>query len=159
MQPLTGQQRLRRDLVTGNRLLFNPALQLLILNQLNWELESEVNWQNHQLISSKAVLAKEKGMREMHDLAAGMKDAIAKLKQTAINAKIGLDSEITRANVNADKVNSLTADLSSANKEVEDFLGESGSNFPPSAASATPPVTTPLKPDINGVTLNPGTSK
>lgn len=103
-------------------------------------------------------------MREVHDLASGMREAIASIRKNAVDAKNGLASEIVRANVNADKVKSLTDDLKEANKEVESFLGESGSNFPPSGDSNTQQqdglnkgVQTGVKPetDINGVTLTP----
>lgn len=69
-------------------------------------------------------------MKEVFDLANGMREAIANLKQSHINAKAELASEITRANVNAKKVQSLAQELKTANKEVESFLGETGSNFP-----------------------------
>jgi hypothetical protein len=149
---LTDRQRLMTDLVTGNRLLLDPALQFLILNQLSWALDSEVNWQNHLIYSS---IVREKDMREVHDLAAGMKEMIAGVKRAAAEAKNSLSAEINRAHVNADKVKSMTDDLKSANLEVEDFLGESGSNFPPSGNSDTPHAHA----DSNGVTLNPGARK
>lgn len=78
-------------------------------------------------------------MREVHDLASGMKDAIAKIKQAASDAKSGLHAEIGRAQVNASKVVAMTTDLKAANLEVESFLGESGSNFPPDGPDSSTP--------------------
>lgn len=102
-------------------------------------------------------------MKEVHDLAAGMRQAIAGIKQAAVDAKSNLASEISHAQANADKVNSLTADLRAANKEVDDFLGEVGSNFPPSGVDSSIPPSTGNsvtgKADINGVILNTGETK
>lgn len=96
-------------------------------------------------------------MREVHDLAAGMKEAIAGIKKAAADAKSSLAVEISRAHVNAGKVQTMTSDLKSANLEVEEFLGESGSNFPPPGEELnTPP---PLTADINGVTINSNVKK
>lgn len=89
-------------------------------------------------------------MREVHDLASGMKDAINKIKQAAADAKSGLHAEIGRAQVNAGKVQAMTADLKAANLEVESFLGESGSNFPPGEDSNTHELGSP---DRNGVRI------
>lgn len=97
-------------------------------------------------------------MKEVHDLASGMKEAIASIKKISADAKNSLAVEISRAQTNASKVKSLATDLKSANLEVEDFLGETGSNFPSSEESATPRVVGP-KPDINGVILNPEAKK
>lgn len=94
-------------------------------------------------------------MREVKDLASGMKDAIANIKKLSTDAKSGLLSEIDRAKVNASKVTSFTQELSDANKEVEAFLGDTGSNFPTSEPSPTPAVKPKPHTDINGVTLNP----
>ena len=94
-------------------------------------------------------------MREVHDLAAGMKDAIAGIKKLAVDAKNGLNMEINRAQANASKVTALTADLKEANLEVEGFLGETGSNFPPSGTGSPIPPSSGGKADINGVTKNP----
>jgi len=98
-------------------------------------------------------------MREVHDLAAGMKDAIAGIKKLALDAKSGLNTEISRAQTNATKVNALTADLKAANLEVESFLGESGSNFPPSGEDLNTQPSAGVKADHNGVVLNPDTKK
>ena len=98
-------------------------------------------------------------MQEVKDLAAGMRGLMAGLRKLNVDAKNRLTSEVTRAQVNAQKAMSLATELSDANREVEDFLGESGSNFPPSEDSDTPPAVTLLKPDINGVSLHPDTLK
>jgi hypothetical protein len=93
-------------------------------------------------------------MREVKDLAAGMKDLLAGLRKANVDAKGALMSEVTRAQGNAKKVQSVAADLREANKEVEEFLGETGSNFPPSEDSKTPQQDGHNKADINGVTVN-----
>lgn len=147
MPPFTDQQRLTKDLATGHRLQYSPALQLLILVQVNWELE-------HEIVKQNRLNLREVQMREVHDLAAGMKDAIAGIRKLAVDAKNGLNTEIGRAQSNADKVRALTADLKSANLEVESFLGESGSNFPPSGGDSSTPPSTGAHADVNGVTLN-----
>ena len=94
-------------------------------------------------------------MREVHNLAAGMKQAIASLKKSATDARAQLDLEMTRATDNVGKVHSVVSDLKAANIEVETFLGDTGSNFPSSGGLVTP--STPA--DINGVTVNPGATK
>ncbi len=92
-------------------------------------------------------------MREVKELAAGMKEVMASLRKESANAKAHFMSEVERAKVNAQKVKSVANELSEANREVEDFLGETGSNFSSSEESVTQPP--PLvKPDINGVIKN-----
>lgn len=93
-------------------------------------------------------------MREVKNLAAGMKDAVASLRKLSADAKSNLDVEISRANVNAGKVNSLAKELKEANLEIEEFLGETGSNFPSSEESDTQPPDAAGHADKNGVTLN-----
>ena len=101
-------------------------------------------------------------MQEVKDLAAGMRGLLANLRKLNVDAKNKLVSEVIRAEINAQKAMSLATELSDANKEVEDFLGESGSNFPSSEALVTPPVVGEKrqleyprpKADLNGVTLN-----
>ena len=101
-------------------------------------------------------------MQEVRDLAAGMRGLMADLRKLNVDAKNKLTSEVSRAHVNAQKAMSLAGELSDANKEVEEFLGESGSNFPPSEASDTPPVAGPKEAPhyprtlSNGVTVNEG---
>lgn len=91
-------------------------------------------------------------MREVKNLASGMREAIANIKKLSTDAKSGLDAEVSRALVNADKVRTFTNELRDANLEVEQFLGDTGSNFPPSDGN-TPPHDGP-KPDLNGVMVN-----
>lgn len=88
-------------------------------------------------------------MREVKDLASGVRDAVANVKKMTLEAKAALDAEIARSNVNTDKIKSLTKELKDANTEVEAALGETGSNFPQSEERKT---------DLNGVTLK-GPSK
>lgn len=101
-------------------------------------------------------------MQEVRDLAAGMRGLMAGLRKLNVDAKNKLTSEVERAHVNAQKAMSLAGELSDANKEVEEFLGESGSNFPPSEVSDTPPVAGPKEAPhyprtlSNGVTVNEG---
>lgn len=101
-------------------------------------------------------------MQEVKDLAAGMRGLMAGLRKLNVDAKNKLTSEVARAQVNAQKAISLATELSDANKEVEEFLGESGSNFPPLEDSAIPPATGQKREMehhtqrtlSNGVTLN-----
>lgn len=99
----------------------------------------------------------ENEMREIKELAVGLKESLAALKSASAGAKASLVSEMERAKVNAQKVQSLALELKDANTEVEDFLGDTGSNFPSSEGSSTPPPV--LKTDTNGVTLNPEAGK
>lgn len=92
-------------------------------------------------------------MREVKNLASGMREAIANIKKLSTDAKAGLDNEVSRALVNADKVRTFTSELRDANLEVEQFLGDTGSNFPPSDGS-TPPQSGAIKADVNGVIVN-----
>lgn len=94
-------------------------------------------------------------MREVHNLAAGMKEAIASLRKAAVDARAGLDLEVSRAAGNVEKVQSVTADLKAANIEVESFLGDTNSNFPSSGDSTG----SGGQADINGVTINPELKK
>ena len=99
-------------------------------------------------------------MREVRDLAAGMKEAIASLRKASADAKAALSEEMSRATGNADKVRTFIKELKEANQEVEAFLGEAGSNFPPSEDSVIqqPHMRkmehTVRRADINGVMLN-----
>lgn len=95
-------------------------------------------------------------MREVKDLASGMKEAIANVKKLTTDAKAGLNNEIGRALTNADKVRTFTRELKDANLEVESFLGDTGSNFTPEDGNTQQHDGNPQKPDINGVTLNKG---
>jgi len=167
MPQSTDPQRLTTDLVSGNRLTQDLSLQSLILSQLERQLDAGVSLlnQGYSLILAESV---EDNMQEVKDLAAGMRGLMANLRKLNVDAKNRLTSEVTRAEVNAQKAMSLASELSDANKEVEDFLGESGSNFPPSEASDTQPqvgekrkIEEPQirKGDINGVVLNPDAPK
>jgi hypothetical protein len=142
-----GLRRSMTDSVTGKRMQLDPVLQLLVLNNVKWELDAELFYQNNSI--------RDHNMREVRDLAAGMKQAIAGLKQSAVDAKNNLNAEIAHAQVNAEKVNALTADLKAANLGVDSFLGETGSNFPPSGTVLSTPPSAVGKADANGVTLNP----
>lgn len=103
-------------------------------------------------------------MQEIRELASGMKSAIASLKQGAVDAKGLLATEMGRAKVNNEKVLAMATDLKSANLEVEEFLGETRSNFPSdekksnthqSAGTDAPKEEfVPTHADMNGVTLN-----
>ena len=145
-------QRLQSDLASGNRLRYNAALQILVLKQLERILETEVIYIN------RLIYLQEDQMKEVHDLATGMKELIASIKRDSANAKGALVTEAMRAKDNAAKVHSIAADLKEANKEVEEFLGETGSNFPPAGETLNTPAVKP-KTDINGVTLNPEATK
>lgn len=90
----------------------------------------------------------ENEMREIKELSVGLRESLAALKSVSVGAKAALVSEMAIAKVNAQKVQALAAELHEANKEVEAFLGETGSNFSSLEDSSTP------KPDSNGVTLN-----
>ena len=98
-------------------------------------------------------------MREVRDLAAGMKEAIVSLRQASADAKAALFEEMSRANANADKVRSFIKELKEANQEVESFLGEAGTNFPPSETPETVHSHRKMeharpRADMNGVVLN-----
>jgi hypothetical protein len=139
MQLFMDQQHLTVDSANGNRLIQDLSLQSLILSQLERQLDAGVSLlnQGYPLIPVESV---EDNMQEVKDLAAGMRGLMADLRKVNVDAKNKLTSEVARAHVNAQKAMSLATELSDANKEVEDFLGESGSNFPPSGTLATPPV-------------------
>lgn len=118
---------------------------LLVLHRLNQELELWVLQENEWLRGD--------SMREVKELAAGMKEVMASLRKSSADAKSEFMSEVERAKINAQKVKAVAGELRDANKEVEDFLGETGSNFPPSEGSSTPAPPSG-KPDVNGVIKN-----
>lgn len=91
-------------------------------------------------------------MREVSDLATSMKGAISALRKIHADARAEFEKEVTRANLNAGKVKALTSGLKEANSQVESFLGEAGTNFPPETEVSEKPHT-----DLNGVTLHKGT--
>jgi len=133
----------------GNRLQQDIALCTLLLHGVNRALQEWVELENQRLWTEK--------MREVKELAAGMKDVLASLRKGSADAKAHFMSEAARAQVNASKVKSLALELSEANAEVEDFLGDSGSNFSSSETSDTQPQTGTA--DINGVTINKESQK
>lgn len=134
-------------LENGNRFSQDVVLRTLVEHGLSKAL--------FQFVSSENELVWENEMREIKELAVGLKESLAALKSASAGAKASLVSEMQRATVNAQKVHSLAAELKEANTEVEDFLGESGSNFPSSETSSTPAP----KLDSNGVSLNTETAK
>jgi len=103
-------------------------------------------------------------MQEVRDLTAVLSDAISFVRQAHATAKETLTAEVAKARVNVDKVTSLTQEFKRANLELEAFIGGTASNFPP--ADSELPGQEKLtgnnshltKPDINGVSLNKGTS-
>lgn len=140
------------DLGNGSRLENDTHLQWLILKHLEYTLDKEVSEQN-RLISSQ--YARDEDMREIKDLASGMKQTIANLKQMTVNAHGALNAEIKHAQTNAQKVQAFTQELKDANLEVDGFLGETGSNFPSSEDLDTQAAPSTLtKADINGVSKN-----
>lgn len=128
----------------GNRLDQDHVLCTLLLSGVSQSLEDFVASENRKLWVEQ--------MREVKELAAGMKEVLAGLRKDSANAKGQFMAEAERAKINANKVRSLAVELSEANKEVEEFLGETGSNFPPTEASEASPTPLP-KADINGVTI------
>ena len=134
-------------LENGNRFSQDVVLRTLVEHGLSKAL--------FQFVSSENELVWENEMREIKELAVGLKESLASLKSASAGAKASLVSEMDRAKVNAQKIQSLATELKEANTEVEDFLGESGSNFPSSEVSSTPAT----KPDANGVTVNPEAQK
>lgn len=94
-------------------------------------------------------------MREVRDLAAGMRELIAGLRKDNAAAKSELHAEVARAKSNSQKVRSFARDLKEANLEVESMLGETGSNFPPLEESDTQAPNGQAT-DVNGVTKHKG---
>lgn len=118
-----------------------------IMAQLQRELDAEVISQNKQ-----ARLQRDMDMREVSGMAQTLRDAIATLKSKTASATAAFQAEVNNSNVNIDKVTSLTSELKAANQEVEQMLGQSGSNFTP--ATSAEPISTLGPPDINGVQIN-----
>lgn len=88
-------------------------------------------------------------MREISNIALVMRENIASLKAKAQAATDAFQAEVSNSLASIDKVHSMTQELKAANKEVEQMLGQSGSNFTPAGSGSTlgPP-------DINGVQVN-----
>lgn len=145
MRPFMDQPVLMTGSDNGNRLDQDHVLCTLLLNGVNQSLQEFVVFENRKLWAEQ--------MREVKELAAGMKEVLASLRKDSADAKGQFMSEAERARINANKVRSLAVELSEANKEVEEFLGESGSNFPHTEASQAFPTPLP-KADINGVSVN-----
>ena len=88
-------------------------------------------------------------MQEISDMATAMRASIASLKVKAKTATDAFQAEVNNSHTNIDKVTSMTQELKTANQEVEQMLGQSGSNFTPAGS-----VDTLGPPDINGVRVN-----
>lgn len=97
---------------------------------------------------------KEHNMREIQNLAQVMRDTISDLKKQATDAASGFQTEVGHTKDNIAKVQSLTQELQDANKEVEQVLGQSGSNFTPTPTTTSTGVKDGRTPPPN-VTLNP----
>jgi hypothetical protein len=99
----------------------------------------------------RVLAARQKGvkMQEVKDMASVMRSSIAKLKQSFVDAKNELTTEVSHSQANLGKIQSLTTELKQANKEVELELGI-GSNFPTSSELGP-------EPDLNGVIKGVGT--
>ena len=93
-------------------------------------------------------------MREVSGLATTIKDTVAKLKAAHVAATKRFNKEVSHSETNLAKVNSFTDELATANKEIEDALGDTGSNFPSSEDMKLKHKSEDT--DINGVTPNKG---
>lgn len=91
-------------------------------------------------------------MRELSNMASTMREAMAALKLKIANSTQSFQTELGHSQVNIDKVDAVTGELKAANQEVEQMLGQSGSNFTP--ASSAEPTSTLGPPDSNGVQVN-----
>ncbi len=129
----------------------SPALTEHILSQIQRELDAEVTAQNRQAHSqaSSATPGWTFNMRELSNMASTMREAMAALKQKIAASTQSFETEVGHSHINVDKVDAVTSELKAANKEVEQMLGESGSNFTPAGSEQGlgPP-------DINGVQIN-----
>lgn len=92
-------------------------------------------------------------MQEIKSLASTMSEAFTLLKKIHADANTTLNAELARAHDNATKVKSLIAGLKEANQQVEAFLGETNTNFPPAEEPVKAEPEFKQKTDINGVTL------
>lgn len=122
---------------------FDAATREHILSQIQRELDAEVLTQNSQ-----EAFSGDYDMREIKGLAQTMREAVASLKAKAASSAAEFQAEVAHSNVNFDKIGSVTQELKDANKEIEQMLGESGSNFSQST------VDTLGKADSNGVRVN-----
>lgn len=136
--------------------MFNP---LPVLTNLSYVLDKEVDWQNHLIsLNNVSLVEEEPDMQEVKALGASLRDMMGQIKSAAADAQSAFQTEAQRALVNSGKVKSAAADLKSANLEIESFLGEAGSNFPPSETSTPPtptgsPPVTPQAVEFQGSTL------
>lgn len=117
--------------------------QLFVMSNLSFVLEKEVEWLN-QLTYLKTAGAEDE-MKEVKALGSSLRFMMDSIKKSASEAQSSFELEAQRALVNSDKVKSAASDLKSANQEIESFLGETQSNFPPSeelppATPGSPPV-------------------
>jgi hypothetical protein len=97
-------------------------------------------------------------MQEVRDLTTVLSDAITFVRQAHANAKETLAAEVIKARANVDKVNSMTQEFKKANLELEAFIGNTASNFPPldedfKTYTGQDELRVEPKADINGVTL------
>ncbi|HEV7237387.1 MAG TPA: hypothetical protein VGN15_14460 [Ktedonobacteraceae bacterium] len=143
-------------------LIDQPELQLLILTQIGWELESELRYQNtwtrNRLksfapVSGNTALVGDIDMRDVKNAAISIKDMVAQIKKATDAAQAAFVPEAKNAIVNAGKLVSAAGDLKEANKLMEDALGDTGSNFPSQQESES---SSKEHADLNGVTLNKG---
>ena len=119
---------------------FSAATAEHIISQIQRELDAEVANQNRS--------ERNNHMRAVKSMAQTLRDAITGLKQATLDAQNEFQTEVSNGMVNVSKVKSMTQDLRDANKEVEQMLGQSGSNFTPDGSGIT------SKPDSNGVIVN-----
>ena len=132
-------------LVNGG-LITVPNVEQYVLQNLQLELAIHVNNQNTDDHSTYYPLCTEEmAMREIKGLAQAVRENIAQLRANAAAAAKNFTTEVKNTNDNIGKLNSVTAEMQVANKEVEGILADVGSNFPE------------IKPvDVNGVTPNKG---
>lgn len=127
-----GQPISMYDLVSGIQL--SPSQELYVLFGMEYQLDAELLWQN-QLIYLEAASANEwdeDDMKEIKNLSSSLKTMMDGVKSAAADAQAQFQAEAERAKTNAGKVVSVAQDLKTSNLELEAFLGESDSNFPPS---------------------------
>lgn len=114
-----------------------------VIAQVQRELDAEVSAQNRSATAS----SREFTMRELSNMATTMREAVAALKQKVAASTAAFQAEVGHSTVNVGKVDAMTSELKAANKEVEQMLGQSGSNFTPDGSNLGPA-------DINGVQVN-----
>ena len=131
--------------VSGD-LILAPNVEQHVLSNLQLELAIHVNNQNttdHSIFYP--LCTEELQMREIKGLASVVREHVAQLRANAAQATKNFTTEVTNTNENISKLNSVTAEMKVANKEVESILNDVGTNFPE------------VKPvDVNGVLANKG---